>query len=117
MRSHTEREGGTLFNKDNAGALFASKPNATSAGGSAIAAAKALALEAHPRAALLFHWDEHPIGRQINIEGAVTHTSEAQSDAYWLTRRRENQISAWASAQSQPIANRAAMQQAQDAIE
>ena len=78
---------------------------------------KALALAAHPRAALLFHWDEHPIGRQINIEGAVTHTSDAQSDAYWLTRRRENQISAWASAQSQPIANRAAMQQAQDAIE
>ena len=78
---------------------------------------KALALAAHPRASLLFHWDEIPIGRQINIEGAVTHTSDAQSDAYWLTRRRENQISAWASAQSQPIANRAAMQQAQESFE
>lgn len=78
---------------------------------------KALALAAHPRASLLFHWDEIPIGRQINIEGAVTHASDAQSDAYWLTRRRENQISAWASAQSQPIANRAAMQQAQESFE
>ena len=78
---------------------------------------KARALQAHSRAALLFHWDDHPIGRQINIEGDVTLTSDAESDAYWLTRPRESQISAWASAQSQPIANRAAMQTAQDAIE
>ncbi len=78
---------------------------------------KGLALAAHARAALLFHWDEDPIGRQINIEGAVTHTSDAESDKYWLTRPRESQISAWASAQSQPIANRAAMQQKQAEFE
>jgi pyridoxamine 5'-phosphate oxidase len=74
---------------------------------------KGQALAAHPRAALLFHWDVAPIGRQIEIHGAVTLTSDAESDAYWTSRPRESRINAWASEQSGPVASRAALLQAQ----
>src|ERR1043165_1256483 len=68
---------------------------------------KALAIEAHPYAAALFHWDT--LDRQIRIEGPVTKTSDAESDAYFATRRWESQIGAWASEQSRPIASRQAL--------
>jgi pyridoxamine 5'-phosphate oxidase len=67
-------------------------------------------------AALLFHWDREPIGRQIRIEGVVTHASDAESDAYWQSRPRESQINAWASQQSRPVADRAALQAEQDRV-
>ena len=43
--------------------------------------------------------------------------SDAESDAYWNTRPRESQINACASQQSRPVANRAALQQAQTELE
>lgn len=64
-------------------------------------------LEAHRRAALLFHWDD--LDRQVRIEGPVSWTSEEESDGYFAARRRPNQISAWASEQSREIASRAAL--------
>ncbi|MFM1830782.1 MAG: hypothetical protein RLZZ558_1122 [Planctomycetota bacterium] len=73
-------------------------------------------LAARPVAALLFHWDREPIGRQIRIEGVVTHASDAESDAYWQSRPRESQINAWASQQSRPVADRAALQAEQDRV-
>ena len=70
---------------------------------------KAGELDANPRAALVLHWAL--IGRQIRIEGAVARTTVAESDAYFATRERGSQISAWASAQSRPIPDRAALEQ------
>lgn len=66
---------------------------------------KGLALSHSPQAALLFHWDH--LDRQIRIEGKVTATSDAHSDAYFFGRPRMNRIGAWASDQSQPLADRA----------
>ena len=40
---------------------------------------KGEALRAHPRACANFHWD--PLDRQVRIEGAVTHATEAESEA------------------------------------
>jgi pyridoxamine 5'-phosphate oxidase len=66
---------------------------------------KGAALAAHPRAALLLHWDS--LNRQVRIEGSVTMTSVAESDAYFATRPRESQLGAWASDQSRPAPDRA----------
>ncbi|NBX24899.1 MAG: pyridoxamine 5'-phosphate oxidase [Planctomycetes bacterium] len=77
---------------------------------------KGVQLRANDRAALLFHWDREPIGRQIRIEGRVTLASDAESDAYWNSRPRESQINACASQQSRPVASRAALQAEQDRL-
>ena len=69
---------------------------------------KGEALKAHPRAALLFHWDA--LNRQARIEGDVARTSEDESDAYFATRARASQIGAWASQQSQPAQDRAQLE-------
>jgi len=66
---------------------------------------KGEALEINPRVALLFHWDL--LERQVRVEGHVTHTSVMENDEYWASRPRESQLSAWASEQSRPVANRA----------
>jgi pyridoxamine 5'-phosphate oxidase len=58
----------------------------------------------NPYAALLFHWIE--LERQVRIEGKVERVSEADSDAYFASRPLRSRLSAIASAQSQPIANR-----------
>jgi pyridoxamine 5'-phosphate oxidase len=69
---------------------------------------KARALEANPRAALVFHWD--PLERQVTVEGAVSRVSDEESDAYFATRPRGTQIGAWASDQSEPVENRAVLE-------
>jgi pyridoxamine 5'-phosphate oxidase len=61
-------------------------------------------LEANPRAALLFYWDQ--LEWQIRIEGAVERLTPAESDAYFRSRPRASRLSAWASPQSEVIANR-----------
>jgi len=71
---------------------------------------KGEALRAHPRACANFHWD--PLDRQVRIEGSVTHATEAESDAYWESRPRENRVNACASQQSRPVATRAALEEA-----
>ncbi len=65
---------------------------------------KAAELDANPRVALLFHWDE--LGRQVRIEGTVARISPAESDEYFATRPVGAQIGAHASHQSQPVASR-----------
>lgn len=57
-----------------------------------------------PQAALSFYWRE--LRRQIRIEGKVEQVPDEQSDAYFATRPRLSQIGAWASLQSQPLAER-----------
>jgi pyridoxamine 5'-phosphate oxidase len=66
---------------------------------------KARELDFEPRAALLFYWAE--LERQVRIEGAVEKTPESESDAYFATRPHGSQVGAWASPQSEVIADRA----------
>jgi pyridoxamine 5'-phosphate oxidase len=61
-------------------------------------------LAGNPQAALLFYWE--PQGRQVRIEGAVERTGEEESDAYFATRPRGAQIGAYASRQSEVVADR-----------
>ena len=65
---------------------------------------KGAALAAHPRAALVFHWDAFE--RQVRIEGPVTVSPDAESDAYWASRQPEARVAAVASEQSRPLASR-----------
>jgi pyridoxamine 5'-phosphate oxidase len=64
-------------------------------------------LRANPRAAIVLHWWE--LGRQVRVEGSVEEISLEESAAYWATRPRGSQIAAWASPQSRPLPNRAAL--------
>jgi pyridoxamine 5'-phosphate oxidase len=61
-------------------------------------------LEANPQAALLFHWPE--LGRQVRIEGGVTQVERGETEAYAHSRSRASQLSALASPQSRPVADR-----------
>lgn len=61
-------------------------------------------LAANPHAALLFFWA--PLERQVRVEGPVHHVSDAEADAYFAVRPLDSRIGAWASPQSQVIANR-----------
>lgn len=65
-------------------------------------------LAAHAGAAIVFHWDG--LERQVRIEGRVEFASEAESDEYYASRPRESRLNAWASDQSRPIENRAALE-------
>jgi len=64
-------------------------------------------LGANPRAAVAMHWWE--LGRQIRIEGGIEEIAPEESAAYWVTRPRGSQIAAWASPQSRPLTDRAAL--------
>ncbi|MFN9075855.1 MAG: pyridoxamine 5'-phosphate oxidase [bacterium] len=69
---------------------------------------KGRALAANARAALLFHWDL--LDRQVRIEGRVSLASDAESDAYFAQRPVDSRVNAWASDQSEPVANRAELE-------
>jgi len=72
-------------------------------------------LAAQPRAALVMHWDH--LHRQVRIEGLVQKASDRDSDAYFASRPRASQLGAWASAQSKPVASRAALRAQYEAVE
>jgi pyridoxamine 5'-phosphate oxidase len=58
----------------------------------------------NPRACLVFFWKE--LERQVRITGLVAKVSDKESDEYFNTRPEGSRIAAWASPQSQVIANR-----------
>jgi pyridoxamine 5'-phosphate oxidase len=72
--------------------------------------AKGRELTERPQAALTFGW--LPMHRSVRIEGAVERLPEQESDAYFASRPRAAQISAWASPQSTVIAGREALDRA-----
>ncbi len=69
---------------------------------------KGRALAAHPRAAAVLFWD--PLERQVRVTGPVTEVDRAESAAYFSGRPRGSQVAAWASEQSRPVADRAALE-------
>ena len=72
------------------------------------ASRKGRELALHPHAALLFHWVE--LERQVRIEGRVARLPDAQSDAYFQSRPLKSRLGALASAQSEPVASREALE-------
>ena len=77
--------------------------------------AKAAELDANPFAALVFYWSQ--LDRQVRVEGSVVRTSAQESCDYFKTRPRESQIGAWASAQSEVISSREALEQRAQELE
>ena len=76
---------------------------------------KGLALLAHPSVSVVFHWyTQH---RQIKIFGHAAPTDAEVSDAYFDSRPRGSQVSAWASDQSHPISSREALEEKVHEIE
>lgn len=61
-------------------------------------------IAADTKAAVTFGWLE--LHRQVRVRGTVSIAPDAVSDAYFASRPRQSQIGAWASPQSQPIADR-----------
>ena len=62
---------------------------------------KAQALQNDPRVALCFYWDK--IEKQVRVRGRASPVTDEEADAYFATRPRLSQISAWASKQSRPM--------------
>lgn len=72
---------------------------------------KGMELAVHPFACLQFHWVAQE--RQVRIEGRVEKTSAALSDEYFASRPRTSRIGAWASPQSEVIASRELLTEAE----
>ena len=68
-------------------------------------------LQGNPRVSLLFQW--LTLSRQVIISGSANRTDRQTDEAYFASRPRASQLGAWASQQSQPLANR---QQLDDAF-
>jgi pyridoxamine 5'-phosphate oxidase len=73
------------------------------------ASRKAADLAANPRAALVFRWPA--LARQVTVRGTVGSVTDAESDAYFATRPVGSQLGAWASRQSEVLADRSILEQ------
>lgn len=62
----------------------------------------------NPWAALVFYWAD--LERQVRIDGRVEKVSPQESDAYFQSRPWGSRLGAWASAQSEVIADRAVLE-------
>jgi pyridoxamine 5'-phosphate oxidase len=62
----------------------------------------------------VLHWRE--LERQVCIEGTVSRLSAEESDAYFADRPRQSQLSAWASAQSEPLESDEVLEQRVDEL-
>ncbi len=65
---------------------------------------KAKDIADNPQATLLFFWKE--LERQVRIEGTIEKVDASESDQYFHSRPEGSRIGAWASPQSQIVANR-----------
>lgn len=78
------------------------------------ASRKGRQLAANRAACLNFLWSA--IERQVRIEGSVERVTPAESDAYFATRPLGARHAAWASAQSERVADRAELERALEAM-
>ena len=80
--------------------------------------AKGAALAHNPQCAVLFPWLE--LQRQVRVAGVTSVLDRAEVDAYFSQRPVTSQLGAWASieagGQSQPVADRGALDAAYDAV-
>jgi len=58
----------------------------------------------NPNVAMVFYWPDQE--RQVTIAGAASKISRAESETYFKSRPRGSRLAAWASHQSEVIANR-----------
>ncbi|MDX2181698.1 MAG: pyridoxamine 5'-phosphate oxidase [Bryobacteraceae bacterium] len=70
--------------------------------------AKGRDLAAASVAALCFHWKE--LERQVRVAGAVEKTTREENEAYFGSRPRASRLGAWASPQSNVVADRAELE-------
>lgn len=68
-------------------------------------------LASHPWAATAMHWKHLDLQVQVRSEGRVEPVGDDEADAYFQSRPRGSQIGAWASLQSEPLADPALLQQ------
>lgn len=66
-------------------------------------------LAKNPHVAATFFWPE--LERSVRVEGVATRQDDDASDAYFASRPRGSQLSAWASEQSEPIDDRALLEE------
>jgi pyridoxamine 5'-phosphate oxidase len=72
-------------------------------------------LLATAKAAFCIHWKSQR--RQVRVVGTIAKTTAEESDDYFNSRGRGSQIGAWASAQSRPLASRAALEAEVERVE
>jgi len=68
---------------------------------------KAQEIEASGKAAFVLH--SKSTRRQVRVRGLVSRETAENSDAYYESRSLQSRLGAWASAQSRPLASRAAL--------
>lgn len=66
-------------------------------------------LDARRVAAICFPWNL--LARQVRVEGTVERVDERDSDEYFASRPRGSQIGAWASLQSEVLADRSVLEE------
>jgi len=71
--------------------------------------AKAMDIEHSPYVSITFLWKE--LERQVRIEGKAEKISAARTEKYFQSRPRGSQLGAWASPQSDIIADRSILQE------
>ena len=69
---------------------------------------KAHELSENPRAALILYWSA--IRRQVRITGRAERLSQPESEEYFRSRPRGSRLAAWASRQSEVIADRSVLE-------
>ena len=72
------------------------------------ASRKGRELAAQPQACLVFLWSD--LERQVRVEGRIEKVAPAASDAYYDSRPLGARLSAWASVQSEQVADRATLE-------
>lgn len=76
---------------------------------------KGIDLDARPRAALLFFWQE--LERQVRITGDVIEVPRAEAEAYYQSRPLGSRLGAWASHQSSVIPDRGTLEERVDEMQ
>lgn len=75
---------------------------------------KGRALAGNPAVSVLFPW--YALQRQVLVLGTATPLPAERDDAYFASRPRGSQLSAWASHQSETVASRAALEEQMAAV-